>query len=269
MFVVMCLELLKSLIFMNLTRFCFFESRVRRSLNFLKFGTVPNFDFIKFGHRVLQSCGMKKRNFILKKPFLFLLLFVGPVVLAGCSDTLIPPEISLTPASTKSLSAPGELTTASIENEEYRLGIGDKVRILVFGEEDLSGEFTIDNRGSVDLPLIGEAPAAGKTIRQLEHNVVARFKQGYLLDPRVSIDVLNFRPFFIQGEVKTAGEFPYKSGITALDAVAIAGGYSYRAKKNLIYIRRSGSGEERAYDPSIARVMVQPGDNIRVPERFF
>lgn len=205
----------------------------------------------------------------MKKPLSLLLLLAGPVALVGCSDSIIPPEIALTPASSKSLSAPGELTTASIANEEYRLGIGDKVRILVFGEEDLSGEFTIDNRGSVDLPLIGEAPAAGKTIRQLEQEVVARFKQGYLLDPRVSIDVLNYRPFFIQGEIKSAGEYPYKSGITALDAVAIAGGYSYRAKKNLIYIRRAGSGEERAYDPSIARVMVQPGDNIRIPERFF
>ena len=223
------------------------------------------FDFDIFVNRVFSSYQRERLNFYKAMPPLIPFLILSATVLTACSGTTIPTDIALTPASSKSLSA---ATTAS-GNDEYRLGSGDKVRILVFGEEDLSGEFTIDNRGSVDLPLIGEVPAAGASIRQLEKRVSARFKQGYLLDPRVSIDVLNYRPFFIQGEIKTAGEYPYKSGITALDAVAIAGGFSYRAKKDLIYIRRAGTGEEQAYDPSTARVMIQPGDNIRVPERFF
>lgn len=260
---------INSLIFGCLSRFYLFLRNYEYWFVLTDNANVLRVDVNELDFHVFRINKTKQLSLFLRKLILFPVLSFASLVLIGCSETIIPSEIALTPASSKSLSAPSEVTTSSTSNEEYQLGIGDKVRILVYGEEDLSGEFTIDNRGSVDLPLIGEAPAAGKTIRQLEQTVVARFKQGYLLDPRVSIDVLNFRPFFIQGEIKTAGEYPYKSGITALDAVAIAGGYSYRAKKNLIYIRRAGSGEERAYDPSTARVMVQPGDNIRVPERFF
>jgi polysaccharide export outer membrane protein len=154
------------------------------------------------------------------------------------------------------------------ETAGYRLGAGDKMRIIVFGEPDLSGEFFVDDAGSVDLPLIGDVPAGGATVSEFEQKVVARFSDGYLRDPKVSIEVLNYRPFFIIGEVKNGGEYPYKGGLTVQDAVAIAGGYSYRANERAAFIRRANSDQEIKVDLS-QRVPIFPGDNVRIPERFF
>jgi polysaccharide biosynthesis/export protein len=98
--------------------------------------------------------------------------------------------------------------------------------------------------------------------------VVRRLRDGYLRDPRVSIQVLTHRPFFILGEVRSGGEYPYRTGLSIQDAVAMAGGYTYRANQRIVYVRHAGEDAERAYDLS-QRVPVLPGDNIRVPERFF
>jgi protein involved in polysaccharide export with SLBB domain len=154
------------------------------------------------------------------------------------------------------------------ETTGYRLGAGDKMRIIVFGEPDLSGEFFVDDGGSVDLPLIGDVQAGGATVSEFEQKVVARFSDGYLRDPKVSIEVLNYRPFFIIGEVKSGGEYPYKGGLTVQDAVAIAGGYSYRANERVAFIRRANSDQEIKADLA-QRVAIFPGDNVRIPERFF
>ena len=152
--------------------------------------------------------------------------------------------------------------------EAYRLGTGDKVRVIVFGEDELSGEFFVDDAGMVGLPLIGDVRAAGATVTEFEGRVVERFKDGYLRDPKVAIEVLNYRPFFILGEVKQGGEYPYKAGLTVQDAVAMAGGYTYRANTRSVLIRRAGRDREERY--SLAqRVLINPGDNLRVPERFF
>ena len=142
------------------------------------------------------------------------------------------------------------------------------MRVIVFGEPDLSGEFFVDDAGSVDLPLIGDVQAGGATVSEFEQKVVARFSDGYLRDPKVSIEVLNYRPFFIIGEVKNGGEYPYKGGLTVQDAVAIAGGYSYRANERAAFIRRANSDQEIKVDLS-QRVPIFPGDNVRIPERFF
>ncbi len=152
--------------------------------------------------------------------------------------------------------------------DAYRLGTGDKVRVIVFGEEELSGEFFVDDAGSVGLPLIGDVTAAGATVTEFEARVVARFKDGYLRDPKVAIEVLNYRPFFILGEVKKGGEYPYKAGLTVQDAVAMAGGYTYRANSRSVLIRRAGRDREERHNLS-QRVLIYPGDNLRVPERFF
>ncbi|MEM7429132.1 MAG: polysaccharide biosynthesis/export family protein [Pseudomonadota bacterium] len=157
---------------------------------------------------------------------------------------------------------------ASGSNVEYRLGTGDKLRIIVYGEPDLSGEFVIDGGGVVDLPLIGKIKAKGSTLRQFQERAVASYRNGYLNDPKVSAEVLNYRPFFITGEIKQGGQYPYRSGLTAQDAIAIAGGYTYRANVDKIYIRREGRDKEVAVSLK-RRVMIVPGDNIRIPERFF
>ena len=150
----------------------------------------------------------------------------------------------------------------------YRLGAGDQVRIIVFGEEDLSGEFFVDGSGMVSLPLIGEAPAAGKTLAEFRTELEARLSDGYLNDPRVSAEVLNYRPFYILGEVEESGEYPYTDGLTVMNAVARAGGFTYRANTRVVFIKRANT-EAEVEVPLTAIVRVMPGDTIRIAERFF
>lgn len=150
----------------------------------------------------------------------------------------------------------------------YRLGSGDKVKVNVFGEADLSGEFLVGDNGRIELPLIGAVQARGQTVTQFQNAVVARYSGGYLKDPKVSVSVLNYRPFFIQGEVGKGGEYPYKAGLTIQNAVAIAGGYTYRANTGKAFVRRAGQDQEVEIQTN-QRVAINPGDIIRVPERFF
>lgn len=153
-------------------------------------------------------------------------------------------------------------------NSEYRLGSGDEVRVTVFGQNDLSGEFTVDGTGNVSLPLVGNVAAGGKTLREFERNIIRALKPDYLKNPRVSAEVLNYRPFYIIGEVKKPGSYPYVSGMSVVNAVALAGGYTYRARENRLLIIRA-TDKERAKQPANHDTAVLPGDVIEVPERFF
>lgn len=153
-------------------------------------------------------------------------------------------------------------------DEIYRLGTGDVVRITVFGEVDLSGEFTVDDAGAISMPLIGPVQAAGKTPRELAASVVARLKEGYLRNPRVSTQIVGYRPFYIYGEVQEPGNYPFTLGLHVIEAVATAGGYTYRADQDEVYITRKVGGESQEFSaPPSARVF--PGDIIKVPERYF
>jgi len=151
---------------------------------------------------------------------------------------------------------------------DYRLGASDQIRVVVFGEPELSGEFLLDGAGDVSLPLIGEVSALDLTLRQFETAVAARYADGYLRNPRVNAEVLNYRPFYILGEVREAGEYPYSSGLTVLNAVATAGGFTYRANKNVVLIRGADDAQEYRVrlDPTTP---ILPGDTIRIVERFF
>jgi polysaccharide export outer membrane protein len=151
---------------------------------------------------------------------------------------------------------------------EYTLGAGDELRVIVFGQQDLSGKFTIDGRGSISLPLIGSVDAGGKTVREATKAIVAKLKPDYLKNPRVSVQVLNYRPFYILGEVKKPGSYPYVSGMTAVNAVALGGGYTYRARENNIYITRA-KDPKREKKKASHDTIVLPGDILEVPERFF
>ena len=151
---------------------------------------------------------------------------------------------------------------------EYKLGSGDKIRLIIFGEPDLSGEFTISGDGVVALPLIREVKATGLTASQLQMKVENAFKEGYLKDPRVSIEVLSFRPFYILGEVNKPGEYPYSNGITVVNAVALASGYTYRANQKKVFLRHAGATSEEEV-PLTSTTMVAPGDTIRIAERYF
>lgn len=150
----------------------------------------------------------------------------------------------------------------------YRLGAGDRLKITVYGEPDLSGAFEVDGAGVVSLPLVGEVQAGGQTVRALARAIEEAYRGDYLLNPRVSAEVLNFRPFFILGEVKSPGHYAYISGMTVLNAVAVAGGYTYRAKKSEFEVKRTISGAEQTLMLS-EKDKVMPGDVIHIDERFF
>lgn len=157
---------------------------------------------------------------------------------------------------------------ADEESTAYRLGVGDRIKVTVYGHEDLSGEFEIDSQGIVSLPLIQDVNASGLTVEDLELAIAAKLQPDYLKHPKVNVDVLTYRPFYIIGEVKAPGSYPYASGMTVLKAVALAGGYTYRARTKAVRITRPDDTGQNIIeaDPETA---VLPGDVIEVPERFF
>ena len=161
-----------------------------------------------------------------------------------------------------------QLPPAAAQDSDYLLGSSDKVRVTVYGEPTLSGEFFVTGSGMVSLPLIGEVKAAGLSLRQFQDAVQKSLSDGYLKEPRVSAEVLTFRPFYILGEVTKPGTYPYTSGLTVMNAVATAGGYTYRAEKRQVFVKRNGATEEQKMEltPSVT---VAPGDTIRIGERFF
>lgn len=157
---------------------------------------------------------------------------------------------------------------AARTNNDYKLGAGDKVRVTVYGEEDLSGEFQVDGTGYLRLPLIGQVAAGGRTAYQLEGDVENALENGYLKSPRVSIEVTAYRPFYIIGQVNRPGQYPYTSNMTALDAVGIAGGFTDHAVESTLYVRHEGEAKEHevAADET---ARIRPGDVIRVEQTAF
>ncbi len=154
------------------------------------------------------------------------------------------------------------------EAAEYKTGSGDKLRITVFGHEDLSGDFLVDGAGYVSLPLIGNVKAGDSTARELEMAIIGKLMPDYLKNPRVGVEVLNYRPFYILGEVKNPGSYPYVSGMKVINAIALSGGYTYRGRENRVLITRAAD-PERKQIPADHDTVVLPGDVIEVPERFF
>jgi protein involved in polysaccharide export with SLBB domain len=150
----------------------------------------------------------------------------------------------------------------------YKLGSGDKVRVTVFGHEDLSGEFDVDGSGNVSLPLIRNVKAEGMTVGQLEQAIAERLSPDYLINPRVSVEVLNYRPFYIYGEVTKPGSYPFVNGMTVVTAVAMAGGFTYRARTSKVRIIRADDPSRTPKDAD-KDAPVLPGDVIEVPERYF
>jgi len=162
----------------------------------------------------------------------------------------------------------GEHVQTAIQDENYKLGPGDKLRVTTYGEPDLTGEFFVGDSGDVSLPLIGTIHAGGTSIRALITEVTQRLAAGYLKDPRVSIEVLTYRPFYILGEVNKPGEYPYSSGLTIMDAAATAGGFTYRANQGRVMVKHANESQEHSV-PLRSGTEVQAGDTIRVLERYF
>ncbi len=154
------------------------------------------------------------------------------------------------------------------EVREYKLGAGDNLRVMVFRHPDLSGQFEIDGAGMIALPLIGGVAVGGLTLAQAEAAMVDALRPDYLKNPRISLEVLNYRPFYIIGEIRAPGSYPFVNGINVLNAVAIAGGFTYRARENRMTIIRADDPdyEKTRVTPD---TVILPGDMIEIPQRFF
>ena len=157
---------------------------------------------------------------------------------------------------------------AAAENAVYRMAPGDELKINVFDNPDISGEYQVDAAGNISFPLVGQVRAAGLTVDELKTDLTARLNRDYLVDPKLSVEVLNFRPIFVIGQVNAPGSYPYSSGMTVRQAVALAGGYTRRAStSSMTVIRSDGTGgmiEVELEEDS----PVLPGDTIEIDRRF-
>jgi polysaccharide export outer membrane protein len=191
------------------------------------------------------------------------LLLIVPAIMAMAAAAWIVPE----DAASAQPAAPAAMAP---KRGEFTLGPGDKIRVTVFGETAINGEYTVGPDGAISFPLIGTVEARARTIGQLRDALAQKLAAGYILDPRVSIDVLNFRPFYILGEVNRPGQYPYADGLSVAQAVATAGGYTYRARTSKVYVRRADDAVEAEMSLKHGRqVWVMPGDTVRVGERHF
>jgi polysaccharide export outer membrane protein len=152
--------------------------------------------------------------------------------------------------------------------QPYRLASGDRLRVIVFGQDSLSNSFSVNGAGNISMPLVGDVRVAGLTTPEVEQTIDARLRQGYLREPRASVEVEAYRPFFILGEVTTAGQYPFINGMTVQNAVAVAGGFTPRAVEGSVDITRLVDGRPLTASAPLW-YPVRPGDTITVRERFF
>ena len=153
-------------------------------------------------------------------------------------------------------------------DDNYHLGSGDQIRLIVYGEDDLGGQFTVDGNGYVSLPLIGQVKASGFAASDLEIAITNKLADGYVNNPKVSVEITTYRPFYVIGQVNKPGEYPYVNGMTVLNAVALAGGYTTQADDDDVYVRRNGTAREQevAADQT---TRIYPGDVVRVSQTTF
>lgn len=200
--------------------------------------------------------------FFLRRSIVISLFCVFVSVLAGCANKPVTAGFSTQGGATS------VQTNANPQQNVLILSPGDRLRINVFGDQDISGEYDIDGRGFITMPLVGELEAGGKAVPAVKAEIVERLSQGFLVNPRVSIEVISLRPFYILGEVRTPGSYPTFPGFDVFKAIATAGGLTPRAVKN-DYILYRGFGENRRKFKATDETPVFPGDSIRVRERFF
>jgi polysaccharide export outer membrane protein len=163
---------------------------------------------------------------------------------------------------------PAPVPVAASYDAPYHLDAGDKLRVVVYGQEGLTNTYAISAGGTITMPLIGAVPARGRTPQGLATDIAARLRNGFIREPSVAVEVESYRPFFILGEVQAPGQYPYVPNMTAESAIAIAGGFSPRAKKDRVTITHSdASGTSRVIVPP--GTPISPGDTVLVGERWF
>lgn len=179
----------------------------------------------------------------------FLLLMISLLMLGACASTRAP---AVDPA----------FETA------YVLDSGDRLRVVVFGQDGLSNSYAVDSSGRVSMPLIGAVEARGRTTQELERAIATRLRAGFVREPHVAVEVETYRPFFILGEVTSAGQYAYVNGMTVETAVAIAGGFTPRAFKSHATVGRLIEGQMVHATVPISYPL-RPGDTITIEERWF
>jgi protein involved in polysaccharide export with SLBB domain len=195
-------------------------------------------------------------------------MMLGMCAAAATSANAQAPAQGSVGSATSGQAAPAVGAHVDLDNS-YRFGTADRVRIIVFNEPTLSGEFNVNSDGNLSLPLIGNVKASGRTPNEVISDVQSKLADGYLREPRVSLDVLTYRPFYIMGEVNKPGEYPYSNGLTVMNAVARAEGFTYRANRNHVFIKRAGKTTEQDFNLRKEDPGVQPGDTVRIGERYF
>ena len=191
-------------------------------------------------------------------------LFVAVFALAACESDPTP-IVKETAANGGSL----HLGPTSGRDADYRLGANDRVRIIVFGQPTLTGEYTLDGNGVLAFPLIGNVDANGQSPNQLQKAIASKLDPDYLQNPSVSAEVITRRPFYVIGEVQKPGNYPYVTDMTVLNAVAMAGGYTYRARQNNLYVKRLDANGRMIRVEATPETKIRPGDTVEIKERYF
>jgi protein involved in polysaccharide export with SLBB domain len=182
------------------------------------------------------------------------ILVIG-VLLAGCYRDFGPVVAEPQPL-------PPPLTATTFQ-------VGDRLTVTVYGEPNLTGVYDITPAGLVNLPLIGDVKAVGRTSSGLQREIADRYSRGkFLQEPQVTVAVVEYRPIYIAGEVKSPGPYPYRPGLNVLTAITTAGGLTYRGSRDKVYLQRSGEQVWNEY-PELSSVTIMPGDLIRIPERYY
>jgi polysaccharide biosynthesis/export protein len=196
-----------------------------------------------------------------------ILCLLAALALSGCMSTSGPVAVAQ-PQGDLDVMAYAAAPRPVSHDTAYHLDAGDKLRVVVYGQEGLTNTYAIDAGGSITMPLIGLVPARGRTPAGLAAEITAKLRNGYIRDPSVAVEIESYRPFFILGEVAAPGQYPYVPNMTVESAVAIAGGFSPRALRDRVTVTHSdNSGAYRAVVP--LGTSIGPGDTVLVGERWF
>ena len=189
------------------------------------------------------------------RPVSTLFMIIASYVLAGCAMVPSPSDSGVSAV----------LPPAS---GNYNIVAGDVLNITIFGHDDLSGEFTVDANGNITMPLINDIPASGLSTQDLGQRIAAALQPDYLRNPDVVVKLNSSRPIYILGEVQNAGSYPYQPNMSVLSAVALAGGYTYRAARNKLLVIR-GDDQSREETRVLENTSLRPGDTVIVRQRIF
>jgi polysaccharide export outer membrane protein len=193
-----------------------------------------------------------------------------PVAAAGSGGAIDALRNSFAAAPRADTAAPVPVAYAgpAPHDSAYHLDAGDKLRVVVYGQEGLTNTYAIDAAGSITMPLIGSVHARGRTTAGLAADITAKLRNGFIREPSVAVEIESYRPFFILGEVQAPGQYPYVPNMTVESAIAIAGGFSPRAKRDVVTLTHTDAAGVARYEVPLG-TSLKPGDTIQVGERWF